>query len=152
MIITKIRGEKKMIELKLERSQLIPLVEEYYREKEKKEVKVTISANKQCVGLGLYEMESCVTEIKRTEEIELLGTKQKLTKTISKEELQDVLNVLLKSQGYIVEEITYDDGLSSHWEGCYMNERLVKKAYFHGVTLRLTETKNRPKTRRMSIQ
>lgn len=134
-----------MMTLKCTKEEVINLIEQYYQQKEGRKVTARISAKKEC--MGLYETEGCVTTIKVKEEMEFLGMRKEVETLITKKELQDIFNALLEEKGYIATNLTYDDGLHSTWEGCYMNERIVKKAYFDGITLEISNKKEKTLSR-----
>lgn len=131
--------------LKCTKEEIMNLIEQYYLEMEGEHVKANIQAKKECVGF--YEHETCMTTISIMREIELLGMKKEIEEVISKEKLKNILNTLLEKNGYVVTDLSYDDGVSSTWVGHYTCERLVKQAYFNGIALTLEEKKDKPLTR-----
>lgn len=139
------RWDEDMISLYFSENEIINLVEQYYREEEGREVKVSIYSKKECVGI--YEEEGCVTNISVKEEFDILGMKKNFVTTIGQEELKDILNLLLEKEGYEVVNLMYNDGLRSECAGYGMHEYQIKKAYFNGVTLTLNNVKAKPKTR-----
>ena len=134
-----------MIKLEFNKSEIINLVELYYRKEEGREVKVSINSRKECVGR--YEEDGCVTTISVKEEFDILGMKKNFVTTISQDELKDIFNLLLEKEGYEIVSLMYNDGLHTEWSGYGMYEYQTKKAYFNGITLTLNNIKDRPKVR-----
>ena len=88
-----------------------------------------------------------MTTISVYKKVGLLGMEQEINFQFSQEEVKTILNVLLESQGYVVTNLLYDDGIQSHWEGYGMGEHEVKKAYFNGVFFEVIPKKGKPKSK-----
>lgn len=138
-IITKIEGEMVM-EINYTKEETIKLLEEYYRRLEDREVKVTITARKDCVGL--YEVDGCVTTISVTEVMDIAGMQKEVKQQISEEEVTRNLRALFGLYEFDLTGLTLNDGLSSRYEGYGMMEHEVKSAYFKGITVNVNKKQN----------
>lgn len=118
---------------KIKKNDVIKLIEQYYREQENRDVKVTIKAEKEKSGYGLSECDTVVTQIVLNEEVTICGTKFITQENLSQDQVGEILKCLLATEGYDVVSIDYDDGIRSHLEGMYMDEHEVKQAYFNGI-------------------
>ncbi len=78
------------------------------------------------------------------ETIVILGYKAIKTTTISKEQVEDIFNELIKSSGLVIDTLLYNSGVGI--EGFYHDE--YETAYFNGITLSLKE-KGKTLTRSM---
>lgn len=128
------------MEITYSKEETIKLIEEYYKRLEDREVKASISARKECVGL--YEVDGCVTTISVTEKMEIGGMQKDVKETISQEEFKKILRALFDLYGFELTNVTLNDGLNSRWEGYGMGEYEVKSAYFKGVTINVNKKKN----------
>lgn len=132
-----------MITLKCTEKEVINIIEQYYKQKEGRNVTASISAERGFIGL--YETEGCITTIKIKEEIEFLGMKKEVEISINKNELEEILNILLDENGYIVKNIIYDTGLSGD-----MFDRPIG-AYFRGITLEIDNKKKKTLSRNRNL-
>ena len=73
--------------------------------------------------------------------------RKEIVTIIRQDELKNILNILLKNEGYEVINLQYNDGIHSEWVGYGMNEHEIKRAYFNGITLILNSIKDSHKTR-----
>ncbi len=128
------------MEITYSKEETIKLIEEYYKRLEDREVKASISARKECVGL--YEVDGCVTTISVTEKMEIGGMQKDVKETISQEEFKKILRALFDLYGFELTNVTLNDGLNSRWEGYGMGEYEVKSAYFKGITINVNKKKN----------
>lgn len=128
------------MEVSYTREETIKLLEEYYKRLEDREVKVSISARKDCVGF--YEVEGCVTTITISEVMDIAGMRKEVKQQISEEEVKRNLRALFGLYDFNLTGLTLNDGLSSRYEGYGMMEHEVKSAYFRGITVQLEKNKN----------
>lgn len=128
------------MEITYSKEETIKLIEEYYKRLEDREVKASISARKECVGL--YEVDGCVTTISVTEKMEIGGMQKDVKETISQEEFKKILRALFDLYGFELTNVILNDGLNSRWEGYGMGEYEVKSAYFKGITINVNKKKN----------
>ena len=134
-----------MRNLILSKEEIINIVEQYYLKEEGKKVKASINSKKECIGI--HEEDGCVTTISIKEEFNILGMRKEIVTIIRQDELKNILNILLKNEGYEVINLQYNDGIHSEWVGYGMNEHEIKRAYFNGITLILNSIKDSHKTR-----
>ena len=123
------------MEIKIARDSLKSIIETYYREMEGRNVKVTISAEGSYVGYGVCESLACVTTIKLKEEIVLIGVKSIFETTLSKDNLTEIMSELLESEGFILESLSYDEGMET--KGYLRDE--YQEAYFKGLNLNVSK-------------
>ena len=128
------------MEINYSKEETIKLIEEYYKRLEDREVKASISARKECVGL--YEVDGCVTTISITEKMDIGGMQKDVKETISQEEFKKILRALFDLYGFELTNVALNDGLNSRWEGYGMGEYEVKSAYFKGITICVNKKKN----------
>ncbi len=90
------------------------------------------------IDYGRYGDKSARINIYYEETIDILGYKATKTTTISKEQVEDIFNELIKSYGLEIDTMLYNSGVRI--EGYYCDE--YETAYFNGITLSLKERKN----------
>ena len=129
------------METNFNKKETIRLLEEYYEKLEGRKVKVTISAK--VTTVGIYESKGCRTTITGSEEMDVAGIKKQVKFPISEEDLSHNLTAILGENGFDVQSVSLDDGISSHIEGFYMGEHTVDRAYCNGVTVRLEKKHNK---------
>ena len=87
------------------------------------------------IDYGRYGDKSAKINIYYEETIDILGYKATKTTTISKEQVEDIFNELIKSSGLVIDTLLYNSGVRI--EGYYRDE--YEAAYFNGITLSLKE-------------
>ena len=114
------------MEIKIDKNQMKDLLEDYYRKYEQTEGTIEIKATKEYEGY--YEEEVCAIQVNYIREIEILGKKVSLTTYLTKEEVQEIFNILLRDNGYVIENMRYDKGRRPNDYGG------KEEPYFDGVS------------------
>lgn len=127
------------METTFNKQETIKLIEEYYRRLEGKEVKASITAKEAC--FGLYESKGCQTTVTVTESMEIAGIRKDVKTELGKEDLLTKLRALFSLYEFDLKGFDYEDGLSSRCEGFGMDEHVVSKPYFNGITVRVEKQK-----------
>lgn len=129
------------METKFNKKETARLLEEYYEKLEDRKVRITISAK---IGtFGYYETKGCETKITVSESLEVAGMTKEVKHTLSKEDLTHHTTAILEHNGYAVQSVDLDDGISSRTEGYYMDEHTVERAYCNGIVVRLEKIKEK---------
>ena len=121
--------------IELSKEEVIQLLEQYYKDKEGREVKVYIQPK---LTYDLYGNKVGETDIYIIEEINLGGLKKELRETISRDTVKDILNSLLMNEEYYVNGLSYLEG--------YRGE-----VYFNGITLYVCKKRRNSMLRERSI-
>lgn len=121
--------------IELSKEEVIQLLEQYYKDKEGREVKVYIQPK---LTYDLYGNKVGETDVYIIEEINLGGLKKELKETISRDTVKDILNSLLMNEEYYVNGLSYLEG--------YRGE-----AYFNGITLYVCKKRRNSMLRERSI-
>lgn len=129
------------METKFNKQETANLLQEYFEKLEGRKVKVSISAKKTLVGI--YESESCKTTITVSEKMDIAGIEKEVTYELSEKDLSNHITALLALQGFDVESVELDDGISNRTVGYFMDEHTEKKAYCNGITVRLNRVKGK---------
>lgn len=127
------------MQIKYTKEELIDMIKSYYKEKKGKSVKVNITAKKELVGI--HESTECVTTINIIETINFLGRDKEVSYNLSKDALATIFNELFESTSYLLDSLSYNEGIKNICKGFGMDERTEKHAYFNGVTLQIRENK-----------
>lgn len=124
------------MKIEYEPKEINRMLEEYYRQYERRNVKSNISFKKGYVGDGKGgSVEDTIVSITLTEEVTLLGIKNTAVEEVSKERLTEIFTTLLDKVGYDLDSLQYIKGLDSNFVGYGMGEQLIKKPYFSGISL-----------------
>lgn len=109
------------------------LIKNYYSEAQGRSVDVSINVKSELVGY--YEDLACISAIKISEHVNILGKSTIISQVITKEEVIRIISELLESEGYSLETLEYLDGIKTEWKGYGLGEYQEKKPYFKGVKL-----------------
>jgi hypothetical protein len=117
--------------LVLNTKEFLGAMSDYISLKNNKPIKVKESHS---IGyFGYHEERQAEIKIYYEETIDILGHQAVKTVELSKEDLKQILDDLLKEKGYYVQKISYQSGI--HTTGYYRDEH--EEAYFSGVELQL---------------
>lgn len=113
------------------------VLEGYYKEVEggdtKIEIITTIGSQRFC------DIESANVCIKLIHSIPIYGQLIESERELPKDEVKEVFGVVLRKEGYQVEDITYDARVST---GCYIWDQGEKSSYFNGITVSMKKKEN----------
>ena len=128
------------MEVTFTKEETIKLIEEYYSMLEGRTVTATASAKKGYTGW--QDEEACVTTIKISEKMEIVGMQKEVVETVTEDQLHTILRALFDLYELDLTSLTLNDGLSSRWEGYGYNEHEVKTAYFKGIIVNVKKKNN----------
>ncbi len=134
------------MKIKYEPNEINKMLEEYYRQYERRNVKSNISFKKGYVSDGKGgSKEDTIVSITLTEEVTLLGMKNTAIEEVSEERLTEIFTTLLEKTGYDLDSLQYIKGLDTNFVGYGMGEQLISKPYFCGVSLDISHHKEKSK-------
>ena len=117
------------MKLSLTTEQVTKLLEAYYKQTEESDVKISVKIDQ---SENYYGESYTVGKIIRTDEITILGEKIQGENEILQEEVQGILGTLLEEEGYSIQSMHYNTGVTTDdYPGCSNYER----AYFSGIEL-----------------
>lgn len=127
------------MELNFSKEELQELIKKYYLESEGRNIDVSFEVN---LDDGNYFRDlACVTTIKISEEVLILGKSKVVTQLITKRDISDIIGNLLENEGYHLDRLDYLDGINREYRGYGMNEYQEKTPYFNGVKLTVSKVK-----------
>jgi len=118
-------------ELKIQREDLINILNEYYSKKLGR--KVTVREAHSIGHVGLYEDEDVEVKFSFDEVISIGAFKGVKTTFLEYEDVKNTLGSYLDEQGYLIDSMTYDAGI------CSVGYREDRESYFKGVNLKIRE-------------
>lgn len=136
----------------LHKSEMIELLELYYREIENRKVKVSIKTTIGSSGYGMQEHEECLVTIIATETIFLLGKTHLIKKQLLEEEVCFIASTILKREGFEVQKMEIDAEMRSISKGYGMNEQTSYYPYFNGIIFNLDRKLENNKIRKKVIK
>lgn len=128
-----------MSELKFGKKEMKQVIEGYYKKYEDFDGTFTSACSLQLVGYGMMEREDAVVSMKINGVLNVCGMEIEMSRDISEDDLVNVFSVVLGDIGYTVDNVVFDKGTTEVCEGYYMNERMVSKPYFKGVSVKVRE-------------
>ena len=119
---------------KFTKENTIKVLDAYYKETEGADSKVDINTAIEYVGL--YEDECAIVHIKLSHTINLVGEEIKVERELDKNEVFQVFNSILGNEGFEVNELQYDAGISSE---SYICDQGSSTPYFNGLIVKVTQ-------------
>lgn len=129
------------MELKFDKNKMKEVIENYYREYEDFDAKVTAGCRMDLVGYGMSEHQDAVVSIKVTGTMKVLGMDVPMTRDVNETELFNIFRVMLDKQGHTLSSLSINSGVSESVEGYGLGEHTVKRPYFRGVTVTIKDKK-----------
>lgn len=123
------------MEMNLITETLINLLKQHYKSKEDFIGTITINPKKELLGYGMNTYEGVILNVKRVGTITLLEEQIPVEFIIFQDEIESILKEELEQAGYEINNILFNKGISSKWEGYGLAEHEVKTAYFTGITV-----------------
>lgn len=127
------------MELRFDKNKMKEIIENYYREYEYFDGKVTAGCSMGLVGYGMGEHEDAVVSIKVSGNLKVLGMDVPMTREVSSDELLNIFKTVLGSQGHTVSSVALNSGVNESCEGYGLGEHTVKRPYFRGVVVNVKE-------------
>lgn len=127
------------MELIFDKNKMKDVIENYYREYEDFDGKVTAGCRMDLVGYGMAEHHDAVVSIKIKGTMKVLGMDVPMIREVNEEELFNIFRVMLDKQGHTVSSLSINSGVNESVEGYGLGEQTVKRPYFRGVTVTVKE-------------
>ena len=121
------------MEILLKKKAIIEMLEKYYFDKFGIKRKASITATKGFGSYGMSDIEETLIDIKLVGSIMLLGKEQDTVITIRTDEMIDIIQYYIESEGYEFTGYTIDKGLNEVTEGYGVSEHTDKVPYFNGI-------------------
>ena len=116
------------MKLNFTKEQTIKVIQAYYKMYENRDVEVVIKASKGCEGI--YETPCANIKIMVNSKVSVLGEQILTEGAIDKKEITNIFTTILNEEGYSVENIYYDAGLTTE-DDRYNHS--YPTAYFNGI-------------------
>lgn len=127
------------MELSFDKNKMRTVMENYYRKYEDFEGVVTVDCKMGSVGYGMSEHQDAVVSVKIAGTLDVMGEKVPMTRNVAQEEVLNVFKTVLGETGYTVTDVSLDSGVKETCEGYGMAEHTVKRPYFNGVVVNVSE-------------
>ncbi len=100
------------------------------------------------VGQGMMEHEDAIITVSVSYETDIAGINKKINDNLSLEETANIIATILKDSGYKVNSSYSNAGTFSDYVGYGIDEHLVKRPYFNGITFNITENEEESLSRK----
>lgn len=119
--------------LDIGKEELLGILSDYYSKMFNRKIEAKEKHN--ITYTGIYDDKTAEVTLYYEEEISILGHKAKKTTNISREQIENIINELIREQEIVIDRLEYNSGVG--FEGFGYAEQ--ETAYFDGITLSLRD-------------